>query len=164
MVKTEKNFNPSRISFLSLFFLILSFLPGTAQVFSQSAQQEETAPQVRLEDVNFRVREIGSTPSPLTLIEVHVSVFNPSQKVAVPPNSIKLAIVPKEVTFLAPPPKDGPDLQPEVTTLNFPLAPRTGRILITAFSIPKEGVESITFEIQINPPQGEKKTATWRVK
>ena len=164
MVKKEKNINPSRIFFFSLFFLLLLSLPETAKVFSQPAQQQETLPQVRLEDINFRVRDIGSTPSPLMLLEVQVSVFNPSQKVAVPPNSIKLAIVPKEVTFLAPPPQDGLDLQPEITTLNFPLAPRTGRVLITAFSLPKEGVESITFEIQINPPQGEKKTATWRGK
>ncbi|OGP56302.1 MAG: hypothetical protein A2162_05625 [Deltaproteobacteria bacterium RBG_13_52_11b] len=164
MVKTEKNPNPSRISFFSLFFLVLIFLPGTVQVFSQPVQQEETVAQVRLEDVNFRVREIGTPPSSLTLLEVHVSVFNPSKKVTVPPNSIKLAIVPKEVTFLDTPPKDQPDLQPEITTLNFHLAPMTGRILITAFSLPMEAVESITFDIQVNPPEGEKRTATWRRK
>ena len=164
MVKKAKNITPSRISFFSLFFLLLLFLPETAQVFSQPAQQEETLPQVRLEDINFRVRDIGSPPSSFRLLEVHISVFNPSQKVAVPPNSIKLAIVPKEVTSLDLPPKDGLDLEPEITTLNIPLAPRTGRILIAAFSLPKEGVESITFEIQINPPQGEKKTATWQAK
>jgi hypothetical protein len=162
MVKIEKNLNYSRIAFFSLPFLILLLLLGTGQVFSQPTQREETVPQIRLDDVNFRVREIESTPSPLRMIEVYVQVFNQSQRVTAPPNSIKLAVVPKEVKFLGAPPKDGSYLQPEITTLNLPLPPRTGRILITAFSLPKEGLESITFEIQINPPEGEKKTVPWR--
>jgi len=164
MLKREKNLNPATIAFFSLFFLSLLFVPETAPVFSQPAQQEGPVPEVRLEDINFRVREIPSSPSPLTLLEVHVSLFNPGQKVTVPPNSIQLAVVPREITFLTHSPKDQPNFQPETTTLSFPLAPRTGRVLITAFSLPAEAVESITFDIQINPPQGEKKTATWRRK
>lgn len=162
MMKPGKNLNDSRITFFSISFLIFLLLLEIGQVFSQPLKQEEIALEIRLEDVNFRVREIESTPSPLKLIEVYVSVFNPSQKVSAPPNSIKLAVVPKELKFLGAPPKNGPDLQPEITTLNVPLAPRTGRILIIAYSLPKEAVESITFEIQINPPEGEKKTVTWR--
>ena len=164
MIKTDRNLNSSRASFFSLSLLVLLFVLGTAHVFSQPAQQEETVLQVRLETISFRVREIPSSPSPLTLLEVHVSVFNPNKKATVPANSIKLAIVPKEITLLSTPPKDQPDLQPEITTLNFPLAPETGRLLITAFSLPMEAVDSVTFDIQINPPQGEKQTATWRRK
>ena len=163
MPKKEKNTDRSRI-FFSLFSLVLVFVLEPAHIFSQPAEQEETKLEVRLEDVDFRVREIQSSPSPLTMLEVHVSLFNPNQKVTVPPNSITLAIVPKGITFLSTPPKDQPDLQPEITTLTFPLAPRTGRLLITAFSLPMASVESVTFDIQINPPQGEKKTATWQRK
>jgi hypothetical protein len=93
-----------------------------------------------------------------------VSVFNPNPKATVPANSITLEIVPREITFLSTPPKVQPHLQPEITTLNFALAPRTGRLHIIAFSLPMQAVESVTFDIQINPPKGEKKTATWRRK
>ena len=64
MVKTDRNLNPSRLSFFCLFFLLFLFLPETAAVLSQPAQQEETLPQVQLEDINFRVREIPSSPRP----------------------------------------------------------------------------------------------------
>jgi hypothetical protein len=36
-----------------------------------------------------------------------------------------------------------------------------GRLGIIGFSMPEEKPESITFEIQINPPDGEKKMVTW---
>jgi hypothetical protein len=164
MTKTDRNLIISRVSSFSLFCWVLLFALGTTHVLSQPAQQEETVLQVRLETISFRVREIPSSPSPLTLLEVHVSVFNPNQKVTFPADSIKLAIVPKGITFLSTAPKDQPDLQPEITTLNFALAPGTGRLLITAFSLPMASVESVTFDIQLNPPQGEKKTATWKRK
>jgi hypothetical protein len=164
MIKTDRNPNTLRASFFSFLCWMFLFTLGTTHVFSQPAQQEDTVLEVRLETISFRVREIPSGPSPLTLLEVHVSVFNPNQKVTVPANSIKLAIVPGEITFVSAPPKDQPNLQPEITTLNFALAPRTGRLHITAFSLPMQSVESVTFDIQINPPQGEKQTATWRRK
>jgi hypothetical protein len=161
-MKIEKNLDYSRIAFFSLPFLTLLLLLGTGQVFSLPTQQEETVPQIRIDDVNFRVREIESTPSPLKLLEIQVGVFNQSQRATAPPNSIKLAVVAKKVTFLGPSPKDGSGLHSEITTLDFPLPPRKGRIFIIAFSLPEEGLESMTFEIQINPPEGEKKTVPWR--
>ena len=164
MITTDRNLNASAVSFFSLFFLVFLFALETGYVFSQPVQQEEIALQVRLESIDFRVREIPSSSSPVTLFEVHVSVFNPNPKATVPANSITIEIVPREITFLSTPPKDQPDLQPEITTLNFALAPRTGRLRITAFSLPMQAVESLTFDIQINPPKGEKKTATWRRK
>jgi hypothetical protein len=164
MIKTDRNPNTLLASFFSFLCWMFLFTLGTTHVFSQPAQQEDTVLEVRLETISFRVREIPSGPSPLTLLEVHVSVFNPNQKMTFPANSIKLAIVPKGITFVSAPPKDQPNLQPEITTLNFALAPRTGRLHITAFSLPMQSVESVTFDIQINPPQGEKQTATWRRK
>jgi len=162
MIKTDRNPNTLRATFFSFLCWVFLFALGTTHVFSQPAQQEDTVLEVRLETISFRVREIPSSPSPLTLLEVHVSVFNPNHKVTFPANSIKLAVVPKGITFVSTPPKDQPDPQPEITTLNFALAPRTGRFHITAFSLPMQAVESVTFDIQINPPQGEKQTATWR--
>ena len=164
MSTPDRNPNASAASFLRMFLLVFLFVLDPGHVFSQPVQQEELALQVRLESIDFRVREIPSSPAPVTLFEVHVSVFNPSPKATVPANSITLEIVPREITFLSPPPKDQPHLQPEITTLNFALAPRTGRLRITAFSLPMQAVESLTFDIQINPPKGERKTATWRRK
>jgi hypothetical protein len=34
-------------------------------------------------------------------------------------------------------------------------------VLVIGFLIPEEKLGSITFEVQINPPEGEKKTVTW---
>jgi hypothetical protein len=164
MITTVRNLIASAVSFFSFFFLVLLFVPEAGYVFSQPVHQEEIALQVRLENIDFRVREIPSSPAPVTLFEVHVSVFNPNPKATVPANSITLEIVPREITFLSPLPKDQPHLQTEITTLNFALAPRTGRLHITAFSLPMQALESLTFDIQINPPKGEKKTATWRRK
>jgi hypothetical protein len=35
------------------------------------------------------------------------------------------------------------------------------RVMIVGFPVPKEKPESISFEVQLNPPEGEKKTATY---
>ena len=162
MITTDRNLTTPIAAFFSLFTLLFFLVLETGYVFSQPVQQEEIVLQVRLENIDFRVREIPSSPTPVTLFEVHVSVFNPNPKVTVPANAITLVIVTREITFLPGGPKDQPELQPEATTLMFPLAPRTGRLHITAFSLPMQAVESLTFDIQINPPKGETKTATWR--
>jgi hypothetical protein len=46
-------------------------------------------------------------------------------------------------------------------TLNLPLQPISGRVMIIGYPLRAESPESITFEVQINPPEGEKKTVTW---
>ncbi len=45
--------------------------------------------------------------------------------------------------------------------LTYPLPPMAVRVMIVGFPVPKEKPESISFEVQINPPEGEKKTATY---
>jgi hypothetical protein len=147
----------------SLYLLILIFLFSwsVGKGLSQPAPKEEGPPQIRIENVSFRVREIESTPSPLKILEVHVEILNRSQQITAPPDSIKVVLIPKEVrssetvsagTF-APPSGE--------VTLNVPLPPRTRQIFIIGFSLPKEKLEAITFEVQINPPEGEKKIVTW---
>jgi len=48
--------------------------------------------------------------------------------------------------------------------LDFPLPPSMGRIVVFGFSLPPHKIESITFEIQINPPEGDKKLIRWEEK
>jgi adenylate kinase family enzyme len=63
------------------------------------------------------------------LLEIHVGVSNQSQKLTAPPESIKLAVVPKEVKFLGEtPPKDAPNFESSLTTLSFSLPPKTPNI------------------------------------
>jgi hypothetical protein len=45
--------------------------------------------------------------------------------------------------------------------LDFSLPPGGVRIVIIGFPLPKEKLESISFEVQINPPEGHKRTATY---
>jgi hypothetical protein len=144
-----------------LFILILLFSWSVEKGLSQPAPKEEGPPQIRIENVSFRVREIESTPSPLKILEVHVEIINRSQQLTAPPDSIKAFVVPTEVRFsetvsagtFTPPSGE--------VTLNVPLPPRTRQTLIIGFSLPKEKLEAITFEVQINPPEGEKKIVTW---
>jgi hypothetical protein len=128
---------------------------------SQSLFQEQQEPRIGIRNVTFRIREIESTPFPLKMLELHIEILNRSQRLLAPPNSIKVAVVPKEIKY-----KDTNVVAemaffPEEVTLNAALPPRTGRVMIVGFSMPEEKLESITFEVQINPPEGEKKTVTW---
>ena len=150
----------------SFYLLILIFLFswGVGKGLSQPAPMEEGLSQIRLENVTFRIREIESTPSPLKILEIHIEILNRSRQFTAPPDSIKAVVVPMEVRSsetvstgaFAPP--------SEEVTLNLPLPPRTRQALIIGFSLPKEELEAITFEVQINPPEGDKKIVTWEGK
>ena len=129
--------------------------------FSQSNAVEEKGPDIRFGEIRFRVRKLESTPSPLKMLEIHIEIFNKSRQTMAPPNSIKLVMVPKEIKYPEGVPVAGFNPAQEETTLTVPLPPNTGRIFIFGFSLPEKIPESMTFEIQINPPEGEKKTVTW---
>jgi hypothetical protein len=144
----------------SSILIFLLFL-ATVVVLSQPKAIEEKGPEIRLGEVTFFVREFESTLSPLKMLEVHIEIFNKSRRIAAPPNSIKVVVTPKEVKF-----QEGTSvtefaLNPEEVTLNLPLPPSTGRVLIIGYSLLETKPESITFEIQVNPPDGEKKTVKW---
>jgi hypothetical protein len=70
-------------------------------------------------------------------------------------------MVPTETKYPEGSPAAGFNPAQEETILTVPLLPNTGRILIFGLSLPEKIPESITFEIQVNPPKGEKKTAKW---
>jgi len=130
--------------------------------FSQSKAIEEKGPDIRLGEIRFQVRELESTPSPLKMLEIHIEIFNRSRQTTAPSNSIKLVLVPKETKY--PEGASGTEFNPgqQETTISVPLPPATGRILTFGFSLPENIPESMTFEIQINTPEGEKKATTWK--
>jgi hypothetical protein len=130
-------------------------------VLSQPRPIEEKVPEISFGEITFWVREFEPTTSPLKMLEIHAEIFNKSRRIAAPPNSIKIIVIPREVRFPEQSPSTEFNPTQEETTLTVPLPPNTGRILIFGFSLPETKPESITFEIQINPPDGEKKTVKW---
>jgi hypothetical protein len=140
---------------ISLFFL------GMGEALSQPKPKIEKGPEIRLREIRFQTREIGSPPSQLRMLEIQIEVINLSRTSAAPPNSIKVLVTPKEVKFSEGTPVTEFALNPEEVTLSFPLPRSTGRVLIIGFSLLETKPESITFEVQVNPPDGEKKTVKW---
>jgi hypothetical protein len=67
----------------------------------------------------------------------------------------------KEVSFADQKPAEEFSPSPQEVSLSISLPPLTGRVLIFGFPIPREKVEFITFEVQVNPPDGENKTVKW---
>jgi hypothetical protein len=141
--------------------LVLLLLLATGNL-SQSTAAEEKGPEIIVKGISFLVREIPSTPSPLKILETHVEVYNKSREATAPANSIKLVLVPIESKYAEGDPGSKFDPGVQETTIAVPLPPVTGRIMTFGFSLPEKLPESMTFEIQINPPEGEKKTATWK--
>lgn len=141
---------------LVLFLFILSL----GDALSQPVPKKETESQIRLGNVTFKIREIELTPSNLRILEIYIEIFNQSQE-NVPPHSIKVALVTKEVKFSSENPGETIAPSLEETTLSVPLPPRSGRIQMFGLEIPKGKPESITFEVQLNPPDGEKKTVSF---
>ena len=121
----------------------------------------ERGPEIRLGETRFQTREIESPPSQLKMLEIHIEVINHSRTSPAPPNFIKVVVTPKEVKFSEGTPVTEFALNPEEVILNLPLPRSTGPVLIIGFSLLETKLESITFEVQINPPDGEKKTVKW---
>jgi hypothetical protein len=141
--------------------LIFLLFLATGVVLSQPQAMEEKGPDIRLGEITLGVREFQSTPSPLRMLEIHIEVLNRSRSSTSPPNSIKVVVVPKEVKYPGGASVPGFNPTQEETTLTVPLLPQTGRILIIGFSLRETKPESITFEVQVNPPDGEKKIVKW---
>ena len=134
----------------------------TGAGFSQPKALEENGLDISLGEIRFQVREVPSTPSPLKMLEINIEIYNKSRQATAPPNSIKLILVQKEIKY--PEGASGAEFAPgqQETMISVPLPPGAGRIVTFGFSLPERIPESITFHVQINPPEGEKKTATWQ--
>jgi hypothetical protein len=141
--------------------LIFLLFLATGVVSPQPKAVVEQGPDIRLGETRFQVRELGSPPSQVKMLEIQIEVLNRSTRSTAPPNSIKVLVIPKEVKFSEGTPVTEFALNPEEVTLNLPLPPSTGRVLIIGYSLLETKPESITFEIQVNPPDGEKKTVKW---
>ncbi|MBM4324371.1 MAG: hypothetical protein FJ115_12490 [Deltaproteobacteria bacterium] len=148
----------NKISLLLLGFILMTFMGPRG---GQSQPAPEELPDIKLREITFRVREIQSSPSPLKILEIYVEVLNKSRRMAAPPNSVKAVLSQKEVVFEDPKPADEFTLTPQEANLSVPLPPLTGRVLVFGITLPKEKIESITFEIQVNPPDGDRKTVKW---
>jgi hypothetical protein len=144
----------------SVLFLLLLF-QVTWVVLSEPVAVEEKGPEIRLGEVTFGLREFQSAPSSLRILEIQIEVLNRSRSSIAPENSIKVVAIPKEIKYAGGASVPGYIPTQEETTLTVPLPPSTGRILIIGFPLPETKPESITFEIQINPPNGEKQTVKW---
>jgi len=142
-----------------LFFLTLLFFIGQGKTLSQPISKE--GPLIKLGEITFRVREIESSPSALKILEIYIEVLNRSRTATAPANSIKVVVSQKEIVYAGPKPAEGFTPVPQEVALSIPLPPLTGRVIIFGLPLPKEKVESITFEIHLNPPDGEKKGVKW---
>lgn len=141
------------------FVLVFLLSLGMGVVFSQP--KVEKPPEIKFGQINFQIRELGSPPTQQRMLEIQIEILNRSVRSTVPPNSIKVLVTPKEVKFPEGIPVTELVLNPEEVTLNLPLAPSTGRVLIIGYSLLETKPESITFEVQVNPSDGEKKTVKW---
>jgi len=148
------------MSYLSVLLFFLLF-QATTVALSQPKAVEEKGPDIRLGEITFGVKEFQSTPSPLKMLEIHIQVVNHSRSSTAPPNSTTVVVVPKEIEY--PEGASVPEFNPpqQETILSVPLLPNMSRILIIGFSLPKTKPASITFEIQMNPPEGEKQIVKW---
>jgi hypothetical protein len=143
------------------FLLVASLFFVAEEGRSQPASTEAGKPQIELGGVTFRTREIESKPDPMKMLEIHIEVLNRSREVTAPAHSTKVVVTPTETRFSAGKPADASDPPIQEIAVNVELPPGGGRAVLVGFSLPKENLTSITFEIQVNPPEGNKKTITW---
>jgi len=143
------------------FLFLCSFNPGGRESLSQAPVRPGKDLPVRIGPIDFRIREIDATPSSIRMLEMQIEIINRSNQVTVPPNSVTLVAIAKEVRFSTERTTNNFTPPPGEVTLTLPLPPRSSRVGIIGFSLPREKLESISFEIQINPPDGEKKTVTY---
>ncbi len=139
--------------------LLLFLVMGVG--LSQSKAAEEKGADIRFGEIRFQIREVASPPTSLRMLEIHIEIYNKSRQATAPANSVKLVLVPIDSKYAEGAPGSKFDPGQQETTISIPLLPVTGRILTFGFSLPEKLPESMTFEIQMNPREGEKKTVTY---
>ena len=147
------------ILYASLLSLVI---PQTASVvFSQSKAAEEKGPDIRFGKITFQTRDFESATPPLRMLELQVEILNKSERITASSNSIRVVVISKEIKF--PEGTSAAEFNPtqEEITVPVPLPPNTRRMVIFGLSLPEKKPESITFEVQINPPGGENSVVKW---
>ncbi|NWF91714.1 MAG: hypothetical protein HXY46_02255 [Syntrophaceae bacterium] len=147
------------ILFFSALFLLL-FL-AAIKALPQPAPKEEPKPQVSLGEVMVKFKEFESKPSPLKILELHVEILNQSRDATAPAGSVKVVATPLGMRISSNGTTSEFPSDPQEMILDRPIPPRSGQVVIFGFPFPREDPDSATFEIQINPPEGEKRTVTW---
>lgn len=148
-----------------LLFIILSIVFICKNyALSQTNTKADKEPKIRFGEISFKLREIESIPSNIKFLEIHIEILNLSKNITLPENSVKLILIPQEIKY-----KDiSSDVEwlinKEEKWLDFSIPPSSGRLVVFGFSLPKEIPQSIKFEIQMNPPHGDKKIITWEGK
>jgi len=145
--------------FLGTLFLLWVILQNG---FAQPDAADQKGLQIQLGEVTFRLREIESKPDSITLLELHVPVLNRSRKDVVPANTITVVATAKEVQALEGKLLSRDDFGAIEGTLNAPLPPSTGRVVVLGLPLPREKAASVTLLVQINPPHGEQKEVIWQ--
>ena len=137
----------------------LCFL-GTDIGISQPTPSAEKGPEIGMGEVTVRLREFESTP-PFKILELQIEILNKSRKSVAPSHSITVVVTPKEAKFSSTQSRGEWTLPPQETLLDLPLPPNWRRVLMIGYPFHEESPESVIFDVQINPPEGEKKTVTW---
>ena len=143
----------------NLLIIISLFFFNRGGVFAQPTFG--SPPETKLGEIRFQIREVGPSACQFKMLEIQIEVLNRSSRVTAPPHSIKVLVTPKEIKFPEGSSVTEFNLKPEEVSIDLPLPPSTGRIVTIGHQLPEKKPESITFEIQMNPPDGEKKTVTW---
>ncbi len=146
-----------RRGWILLILIFFSFLVANAGHPQPASRDPST---LKLGEITFKLREVGSPPTSLKLIELSIEVWNRSRGTTVPANSVKVVVSPKTIVYADQKPLEEFSFPPQEGILSLPLPPMSGRVLIFGFSLPKEKIESIAFEVELNPPEGEKRTVT----
>ena len=160
---TTKTGDDGRKAFFCLVLLSLAaacFL-GTGEGFSQSLTPQGSEPVIRIGKVTFQTREIQAAPSSIKMLEIQIEIHNDSQKTALPANSVRVVVTPKDVTYSSAKPSNPFPTAAGEFTIPMDIPPQTGRSVIIGFSLTGDTPESITFEIQASPPSGPTKNETW---
>lgn len=145
--------------FLGAFFLLWVTLQNG---YTQPAAPDQKGLQIQLGEVTFRLREIESKPGSITLLELHVPVLNRSRKDVIPAHAVTVVATVKEVQTLGGKLLSRDDFGAIEGTLNAPLPPSTGRVIVLGLPLPREKAASVTLSVQINPPHGEQKEVIWQ--
>jgi hypothetical protein len=159
--KEKTTRSAGRITVRFFFFFLVASTLWIPEAYPQTPAATGKKYPVQIGTVGFRIREFEATPSPIKMLEVQIEVINRSQKETVPANETKVTVAAKEIRFFPPAPATEFAPTPEEIVLTHPIPPSAVRVTIVGFPLPKQRLETISFEIQVNPPEGEKKTATY---
>lgn len=149
--------------FFILALILIFFFPQKDYLFSQIRDDREKTP-LKFGSITFNMRETESKPSNIKFLEIYIELLNISREKTIPANSIKIVLEPKEIKFLDHSNEISWLINKEEKIIDFPLLPLSGRVVVFGILLPQKKLQSISFEIQLNPPYGEKKLITWEEK